>query len=245
MADLTLDQILTLLADNTTGDISAADARAVAQALFERTDGTNQINGLLFDVTPTTPGEHTPGRVHWNATDGVIEIMTGTSGVVLQVGQELYVDVRNTSGATILNGRPVRVSGASGNRPLVAPDNGQGRVIGVMTHDIDNNGNGKLTAYGLVRDVNTSAFSDGAEVYASSTGALTVSPTSSFVGYVLLAHVTNGVLFVQPEFRTNSIGTTADRPITVAPGYMYYDTTLGIPIWWNGASWRNVAGSVV
>jgi hypothetical protein len=35
--------------------------------------------------------------------------------------------------------------------------------------------------------------------------------------------------------------------ITVAAftGQMYFDTTLGIPIWWNGAAWVNSAGLVV
>jgi hypothetical protein len=45
-----------------------------------------------------------------------------------------------------------------------------------------------------------------------------------------------------------SSGITAARPvITVAAftGQMYFDTTLGIPIWWNGAAWVNSAGLVV
>ena len=246
MADLTLAQILALLADNTTGDISAADVRDVATALYERTDGTNPVEALLFDTSGASiPGVHTPGHMHWNSTEGVPEVMTGTDGVTLQLGHEIYAEVRNTSGATILNGRPVRVTGASGTRPVVALDNGLGMVVGVMTHDIANNANGKATTYGLVRDINTSAFTDGAEVYASSTGTLTTTLTSSRVGFVLLAHATNGILFVTPDRRVVNSGTTAARPTTVVTGFTYFDTTLGIPIFWNGAAWVNASGVVV
>lgn len=242
MADLTLAQMLALLPDNTTGEISAADLRSIVQALQERTDGVNAVSGLKFSTTPVVPA-FTSGHVHWNATDEILEIMTGVTGVTLQLGHEAYASVRNTTGSTILNGRPVRVTGASGTRPLVSLDNGQGRVIGVMTHDIANNANGKATVYGLVRDIDTSAFVDGDDVYASAAGTLTTSPTSSFVGVVLLAHPVNGILLSSPDARITSSGTTAARPVTVSTGYMYYDTTIGKPIWWNGSSWRDATGA--
>lgn len=41
-------------------------------------------------------------------------------------------------------------------------------------------------------------------------------------------------------------GTTAQRPVSgLVPGLQYYDTTLGIPIWWNGTVWKNAAGTTV
>lgn len=45
-------------------------------------------------------------------------------------------------------------------------------------------------------------------------------------------------------------GTTANRPLGAiqAPlsiGQSYYDTTLGIPIWWNGTVWKNASGTTV
>jgi hypothetical protein len=45
---------------------------------------------------------------------------------------------------------------------------------------------------------------------------------------------------------TISSGTTANRPaIRVQIGQMYYDTTLGIPIWYNGTVWKNASGTTV
>lgn len=244
MANLTLAQMLALLPDNTTGLIDAVDVRDVITAMFERTDGTNAIEGLLFDTTPVIP-PHTEGHAHWNTNEGMLEIMSGTPDVTLQLGHEQWIESRNTTGATILNGRPVRSAGATGNRPLVALDNGVGLIIGVATHDIANNSNGKVTSFGLVRDFNTSAFSDGASVYASSTGTLTATATSSFVGTVLLAHASQGVLLVNPDRRVVGNGTTAQRPTTVVVGFTYFDSTLGIPIFWNGAAWVNASGGVV
>ena len=41
-------------------------------------------------------------------------------------------------------------------------------------------------------------------------------------------------------------GITAERPSTqLQIGQFYYDTTLGIPIWWNGTVWKNASGATV
>ena len=43
-----------------------------------------------------------------------------------------------------------------------------------------------------------------------------------------------------------SAGNTASRPINkVSVGQIYFDTTLGLPIWWNGTDWIDAAGTVV
>lgn len=244
MADLTLAQMLALLADNPSGDITAQDVQDVITALAERTDGTNPLTGIRFNLNPVVP-PHTPGHMHWNAADRTLDLMSEISGVTLQVGQEQWVAVRNNSGATILNGRPVRLTGATGNRPTVGPDNGVGQLIGLATHDIPNNSDGKVTSFGVVRQLNTSAFADGQEVFATSTGTLTASLTSSRIGHVLLSHVSNGTILCQPDRRTHGYGTTAQRPTTVINGFMHFDTTLGRPVFRHGATWVDATGAVV
>ena len=45
---------------------------------------------------------------------------------------------------------------------------------------------------------------------------------------------------------TPDYGTTVNRPVNkLQIGQMYFDTTLGIPIWWNGKNWVNASGTVV
>lgn len=43
----------------------------------------------------------------------------------------------------------------------------------------------------------------------------------------------------------NQAGTTASRPSGAATGQQYFDTDLGIPIWYNGTSWVNSNGTIV
>jgi hypothetical protein len=82
-------------------------------------------------------------------------------------------------------------------------------------------------------------------VYASSTGTLTDSVTSSFVGRVLDSHVSQGAILVTRIPTTAPDGTTAERPTTVALGYMFFDTTLGHPVWWDGTNWVDATGVTV
>ena len=40
--------------------------------------------------------------------------------------------------------------------------------------------------------------------------------------------------------------TTTNRPIeNLLIGQVFFDTTLGIPIWWNGTVWKNASGTTV
>lgn len=40
-------------------------------------------------------------------------------------------------------------------------------------------------------------------------------------------------------------GTTALRPTLAATdvGFRYFDTTLGLPVWWDGAAWVDATGA--
>jgi hypothetical protein len=41
-------------------------------------------------------------------------------------------------------------------------------------------------------------------------------------------------------------GATANRPTqNLQIGQFYFDTTLGIPIWYNGTVWKNASGTTV
>lgn len=40
-------------------------------------------------------------------------------------------------------------------------------------------------------------------------------------------------------------GNTAGRPAATTVGAYYFDTTLNLPVFWDGANWRNAAGVIV
>jgi hypothetical protein len=85
--------------------------------------------------------------------------------VTLQIGQEMFAKVRNTTGVTIDNGTPVYYSGSLGNRPLISPAQGNtapsGNVAGVTTQDIANNSDGFITTMGYVRHIKTNYSGSG------------------------------------------------------------------------------------
>lgn len=242
MANLTLAQMLALLPDNTTGQIDAVNVRDIVQALFERTDGTNPIPALLFDTAGTSAG--VAGHVHWNPTENTLEADVSSDGT-LQIGYEQWLNGRNTTGAPILNGTPVRITTGGGQNVFISPDNGLGLIVGIATEDIANNTTGRVTTFGEVHDVNTAAFADGASLYATSTGTLSTALSSSFVGVVAASHATQGVIHASPDRRVVGNGTTAQRPTAVVTGFTYFDSTLGIPVFWRGAAWVNASGVVV
>lgn len=243
MANLTLAQMMALLPDNTTGQIDAVDMRDIITALFERTDGTSPIPGLLFDTTAPAPAP-AEGRLHWNPEEETLDIDTSATSAI-QVGYESRINVRNNSGATILNGRAVRITGNVGNQPTIALDDGQGNIRAIATEDILNNANGNVTVFGLVRDLNTSAFAAGSTIYSSAVGVLTNTVSASGAGIVLDSHVSAGAILVRPFRTLGANGTTAQRPTVRPIGFSYFDTTLGRNIWWRGAAWVDGAGTVV
>jgi len=132
-------------------------------------------------------------------------------GVVQQLGEELYARVRNETGSTIPNGTVVGFAGAGPLALKVAPYLADGSqpsryILGVMTHDLPDSGEkGYCTTWGFVRDIDTSAFSQGDILYASPTvagGFTNVKPTAPDNVIPLAAVVqvgsTDGVIFVRP-----------------------------------------------
>jgi len=182
----------------------------------------NQINNILgqlewnkpvdyidFDTTPGV-APHQTGRLDWDSDDATLELDM-EYGVVQQIGQETYARVQNDTGVTIPNGTVVGFAGASDNAVKVAPYIANGSqpslyILGVMTHDLPDTGErGYCTVWGFVRDVNTSAFSQGDILYASPTvaGAFTnVKPTApnnvTPVAAVIKVGTTDGIIFVRP-----------------------------------------------
>ena len=96
---------------------------------------------------------------------------------------------------------------------------------------------------------------------------LTLSSTSIFEGSKTSCTISNvfacdgtlsnipsygGALYGDLDLKKNKIlnmvvdnNTTAKRPLTPVRGQMFYDTTLGKPIWFNGTNWKDAAGTTV
>lgn len=194
-------------------------------------NGGPPFNYIDFDTTAVFPRQE--ARMGWNSVDETVDIGMA-NGVTLQVGQEMYARVGNTTGSTIPNGSVVGFAGATPNALLVAPYLANGSqpslyILGVMTQDLPDSGaKGYCTVWGFVRDLNTSAFAPGDILYASPTvagGFTNVKPTAPNnvipVAACIVSHATAGVIFVRPTIeQQQSYGTFSDTTIqTLAAAY--------------------------
>jgi hypothetical protein len=119
--------------------------------------------------------------------------------------------VRNTTGATLTKGTAVYISGATGQLPTVSKalatvNATSAQTLGLITADLANNSNGYVTLTGLILNINTSAYTDGAQLYLSPTTAGTLTATKPYapshmvyVAIVAHAHPSQGKLIVKVQ----------------------------------------------
>lgn len=171
---------------------------------------TGGLGGDNFDFDTSAVPSNAVGRLKWNDTDGTLDIGLKGGNVVLQVGQEQNQRVTNNSGVSIPEGSIVYITGSSGNRVTVAlasnsTENLSRATFGVATETIANNADGFITTEGLVRNINTLAFTQGSTVYlGAATGSLTqthpVAPAHAVqIGWVVKSHATTGILYVKVD----------------------------------------------
>ena len=167
----------------------------------------SEADKVLTDVNKVSLSTDTSlvastGQITWNPNDRTADIGLDNN-VVLQVGQETVVLVRNGTGVSIPDGTVVMLTGSIGNsgRLVVAPYDGvsdASLILGVATETIASNADGFVTSYGKIRGIDTSMWADGAVLYVNG-GTLATTPTSSLsmkIAAVVTSH-TNGTLMVR------------------------------------------------
>ena len=154
--------------------------------------GTNKVQDVTgIHFVPTNSAvSSVEGNVYWDETDITLALRSDIADAIMQVGQEFWMRAKKDAGETISNGDAVYISGASGERPKVARADSvtNSHVVGLATHTWTSN-DGWVTMEGLVRDLDTSSYSEGDELFVSATsGGLT--NVSQFVGQGSVAIVT-------------------------------------------------------
>lgn len=179
---------------------------------------TNKVNINTLDTTnlkpqyvkfntsvDTAPTE--TGTLYWDTQEKTLSLVMEGGTVKLQVGQEMHDRVTNNTGAQLDNGTVVYISGAQGNKHTVAKadasdKNNSDKVIGMCTEDIADNAQGYITTFGIVRDLDTSAYSEGDLLYLDDTAGQYVDTKPSKgnrcvrIGTVLKSHNTDGWIHV-------------------------------------------------
>lgn len=181
---------------------------------IDNTDLVTSVNGLTGTVVLTAANVGAVGTIA--SADGSIIVTTVGAAVDLSVSQTspasvLVEQVRNTTGATLTKGTAVYISGATGQIPTVSKalatsDATSAQTLGLITTDLANNSNGFVTITGLVSNINTSAYTDGAQLYLSPITAGTLTATKPYapqhlvyMAIVARAHPTQGKLIVSVQ----------------------------------------------
>jgi hypothetical protein len=147
------------------------------------------------------------GSVSVTLTDNVVDLSVPATASTATV----IATVRNRTGSTIPKGAAVYISGATGQTStislaLATSDATSAQTLGLTAAAIGNNQVGSVIVIGYLSDVNTSAFTDGQQLYLSPTvpGGFTATKPHApnhivYVAVVEYAHQIHGKLFVKVQ----------------------------------------------
>ena len=184
---------------------------------WQKIDQTNlvtSVNSKTGAVSLTYTDVNAIGSITSN--DGSVSVSTASGVADLSVSvaastTNVICQVRNSTGATLTKGTAVYISGATGQIPTVSKalatsDTYSAQTLGLLNADLANNSNGYVTIIGLIAEIDTSAYTDGQQLYLSGTTAGTLTGTKTYapthlvyVAVVEYAHAVHGKLFVKVQ----------------------------------------------
>lgn len=148
------------------------------------------------------------GRLWWNDTDGTLDLGLKGGNVTQQIGQELFALVKSSDGGARNIGQAVYITSSDGTNKLVAlaqanTEPKSSKTFAIMAESISGGSKGFCTTFGLIRDLNTNALTEGAPVWLSPStpgGLTSTKPTTPdhavFIGFCVRKNQNNGVIFV-------------------------------------------------
>jgi len=172
------------------------------------TANTFYTNYIDFNTNSTPVNNE--GRLIWNNADeiGGLEVTMMSGNTVLQIGEENLARVYNADTVTLTAGTVVYVFGSQGNTISVKRASNSGettssRALGVVTESIAVNERGFVNTFGLVKGLNTLAYSGGTPIWLGTTpGSWTSTEPDAPNHTVLIGFISrsatppNGSLFV-------------------------------------------------
>jgi hypothetical protein len=179
------------------------------------------------------------GKVYTKKDDGTPAIVE--VGGTASTTSTLLMPVRNNTGATLTKGTAVYINGALGQNSTVAKaiatsDATSAQTLGIITADLPNNTVGNVTLIGTITNINTSAYTDGQQLYLSPTtaGGLTATKPYApnhlvYMAVVEHAHPTQGKLFVKVQngYEMDELHDVSAQNPANNDG-LFYNTTSGL-----------------
>ena len=168
----------------------------------------NQLTGTADSIpfTTTNGGPGQTGELAWFADTESLALRI-KNGENLDLGEETVYHVENNTGSAIAKGAAVSYAGTVGNSGKLRVKLWNGSTdqpeafMGLAMGEIANEATGYVTAFGVIRGIDTTAFSTGAILYAnpSGTGLVTAEPTGTHVVAALcISAANNGAILVRP-----------------------------------------------
>ena len=194
------------------------------------------------------------GRLYFNYNSNSLAYnpITPNNDLVIDIGQDSYTQIYNSTGATLSIGQAVHISGATSNSfPYVVLSDASEitdrfQCDGIVTHVISNNSIGFITTMGIVNGFDLSSFQIGEEVSISdivpggliSTNQLALTSRITTIGTVL-SNVSSGSIYVnlRNEFKTTSLpiklsniltGNLASNGIFQFSGFTFSGNTFSV-----------------
>jgi len=239
MADSRISALTALTGAGAAQDdlLAIVDTSAATTKKITREEFFKSVDYISFD-TANVVAAPIEGQLTWDTTDKTLSLGLNGGDVVMQIGQEIHYRIRNSTGATIPNGTVCRFAGSLGNSGtlLAAPFLANGTydshtIMGVATESIANGEDGLVAYFGKIRGVNTSAFSDGQILYASSTvaGGLTAtkpdSPNNVISVCAVVSSSNNGTLMVRPTIEDHWSAVPATATSVGRKGSVAFDAS--------------------
>jgi hypothetical protein len=171
------------------------------------------VGFVTLDTTPTnTP--NIPGTFEWDASKETIALIM--NGTTQRIGQDLYIYVKNSTGADIAKGLNVGFAGTDGasghiliKKFLANGSEPSYYYIGVTAELIANGSFGQVMIMGELSGVNTLGYSPNALLYASTTVAgafqttAPVAPNNIILVAAAINFKNNGEIRIRPTIGSN------------------------------------------
>jgi hypothetical protein len=168
---------------------------------------------IRFDTSVVSvPDEQ--GLVYWDQSRSTAALIM--NGVLQHIGQDVFYYVKNSTGSSIAKGTSVRFDGTDGasGHVKIAPFLANGTYpsnyfVGVTAETIANGAFGQVMHFGELDGINTSGYTAGALLYASTTTAggfqttAPVAPNNIVLIAAAINSKNNGTILVRPTYGSN------------------------------------------
>ena len=176
--------------------------------------------------------------------NNVIRLITTDSGITVTDEVEAAEFIgplrgptkfKGQAGEALSAGDPVYISGISGNTTVVskadANDASKMPAFGIIDASVSANASCQVLTFGEMHNLDTSAFSEGDELYVSNTGTLTTAIPSGEssqiqkIAKVTRSHASVGGIFIMGAGRSNAVPNLDNGDIFIGDGTNHATTT--------------------